>query len=499
MAFLTDLFTDTNGVVLSAHTADSGGTWSKNSTLSGVLTINTNRAYCSTTNACYFNTVGAPISADYEVTATITVITNINSNIGVCGRMATSANTMYYAFLSRVSTGGGTYTIQLSSYVAGTPNSLGSYSITAPSGDHTIKLRMLADQISVDWDGVTRIGPVTDTAVTDAGKAGVRATTASSTTTGYHLADVTASDVPAGPLVAMAKKLAASLSGGMVPAGAIVSAAKKLAVSAAGEVVAAPASGGIISSAKPMAAVFGGVQQPAGSITAATMHPVVIAAGGQTQTGAAAMAIKKAAATLAGSQPFAGTAAAALAKALFAGAGEQQQGATGATGTIVSTPKQLQTSLAGMMQPAGTVTVALKPLNAYLVAAQTMTGGFTATLRIAGISAAGEQPTVATITATIVAARSELAGFQPPQGAITITITPAQTEFIGAGLAMFGAFAAQTRVLVFAARAFYLAHTPAKRTYTVPADDRILIITAESRVTVVPRLSSTLLVRRGAS
>lgn len=192
--FLNDTLTDTNGVLLTAHTGETGATWAKETGQTGVFTVQTNRIYCSTTNACYYSS-GVPVHPDYEVTGTVEIITAANNEVGIVGRAATGAVTHYWASLKRVSSGGGTWSLNLNSYVNGTANSLGTYACGALTGTHTIKLRMVGNQISVYLDGTLRIGPVTDTAVTAAGRAGVRAITAVTTTTGFHIADISAAEV----------------------------------------------------------------------------------------------------------------------------------------------------------------------------------------------------------------------------------------------------------------------------------------------------------------
>jgi hypothetical protein len=51
---------------------------------------------------------------------------------------------------------------------------------------------MAGDQISFYVEGVLEIGPITDSAITAAGKVGVRSTNASAASTGIHLDTLTA-------------------------------------------------------------------------------------------------------------------------------------------------------------------------------------------------------------------------------------------------------------------------------------------------------------------
>lgn len=196
--FLNDTFTDTNGVVLSAHAGETGATWVKNTALNGGdVTINTNRIYCSATPIAYYAS-GTPASADYTVTATIYFAsTALNAFAAVCGRQATGAATMYGAHIDRVTTGGGQIRFWLASYVAGTQVVMSPITVITPAAasSHTVKLIMVGDQISATYDDTVVVhGPYTNTAITAAGKAGVRFSGAATTSTGFHIDDISAAD-----------------------------------------------------------------------------------------------------------------------------------------------------------------------------------------------------------------------------------------------------------------------------------------------------------------
>lgn len=200
--FLNETFTDSDGAVLpSGHVGETGATWTRQSGYTiGVHTVGTNRVYCTTATSI-MQASGTPAGADYSVTATLRVVSAANEqNNGVIGRAAAAAATFYYAVMRRVSSGGGTWSIQLGKYVNNTATALGSQTISAPSNgtDHTIELRMVGDQISAYYDGSLSVGPVTDSAITAAGNAGIFADTVATTSTGRHIADVTAVDLVPG-------------------------------------------------------------------------------------------------------------------------------------------------------------------------------------------------------------------------------------------------------------------------------------------------------------
>lgn len=122
-------------------------------------------------SAAVYQHSGSPASANYTVAADIAVL---NANVaipqcGVCARMQSGADTFYFLLW-----GEGTGNIRLFSRVAGTNTQLGSsYSYTLTTTPAQLRLRADGDQISGELNGATIIGPVTDTSITTAGKAGI--------------------------------------------------------------------------------------------------------------------------------------------------------------------------------------------------------------------------------------------------------------------------------------------------------------------------------------
>lgn len=200
---VSDAFAGTGGTVLSAHTPDSGGTWTLHPSYSGTAVLDAaNRLRQATTAAsCYYANV-PPTSENYDVTANVNRLSNaaFPSTAGVVGRLDTSTDTCYTA---RQEIQGSNWALY--KRVAGTETSLGTSSVPSitTGTPNTMTLRMVGSSIKVLVDGVVRIS-ATDSSITNTGRAGVRFTsvTASPTdTTLIHLEDFAAEDVPVDPRV----------------------------------------------------------------------------------------------------------------------------------------------------------------------------------------------------------------------------------------------------------------------------------------------------------
>jgi hypothetical protein len=186
VVFVTDTFTDANGTDIVSHTGETGASWTKHTNSdynSGAGAIQDNRLYNTGGNVVFYAS-GVPSSPDYDVQANVHVVTVVSGRTaGVAGRISnTSANTMYQARY----TDAGTFT--LTKIVTGSQTTLGTYDPTdlTPGQSATIKLSMVGSTIKMFVDGVERVS-VTDTAITAAGRAGVRLVGAGSSTTAFHL------------------------------------------------------------------------------------------------------------------------------------------------------------------------------------------------------------------------------------------------------------------------------------------------------------------------
>ena len=195
-AFASDLFAGTAGTTILAHTPNIGGAWvahtlaPNGTSLPCVLNGNGTIYNRYAGGLCLYYPTATPSTPDYSVKGKVNIKTVVaDEQIGVCGRLSTSALTFYVA---RFDTN--TNAVRLYKSIAGTLTSLGSYSVTWAAGEtHDIELKMLGSTISVLVDGVERIS-VTDTSITLAGKAGIRMynTTAATPTTGLHLDEFSA-------------------------------------------------------------------------------------------------------------------------------------------------------------------------------------------------------------------------------------------------------------------------------------------------------------------
>jgi len=121
--------------------------------------------------ACY-QYAATPPSANYSVWADIAKLsgsTGSGPRMGVAGRMASGAETFYFALYSHDATN-----VRLFKLVAGTQTQLGSsYTYTLTGTAAKLELVMDGSSISVKLNDSTVIGPVTDAAITAAGRAGV--------------------------------------------------------------------------------------------------------------------------------------------------------------------------------------------------------------------------------------------------------------------------------------------------------------------------------------
>lgn len=148
--------------------------WSKQTGWTGDIIIGAGGGYVirndNVTPGVYRH-AGVPASADYTVSADIAVLVANNAApmAGVCGRMQAAAQTLYQAIW-----GESAGNIRLFKVVAGTQTQLGSsYAYTLTTTPANLRLRMDGASISVELDGATIIGPVTDSAITTAGAAGI--------------------------------------------------------------------------------------------------------------------------------------------------------------------------------------------------------------------------------------------------------------------------------------------------------------------------------------
>jgi hypothetical protein len=170
MAFATASFTGTALTELSA--ADSN--WTKHTSYSQNIIIGGTGEYVvnnAVANALYWHE-STPPSADYSVSADIAKLSGTGTSLvmAVCGRINSASDEFYFVQYTHSA-----LNIRMYKRAAGNTTQLGTaYTITLTSTPVNLKLVLNGDQISAELDGTTIIGPVTDTAITAAGYAGIR-------------------------------------------------------------------------------------------------------------------------------------------------------------------------------------------------------------------------------------------------------------------------------------------------------------------------------------
>lgn len=198
--FVSDTFTDTAAVDLSAHVGETGATWAYNTAnVASFVISNANRVRPNAVGNGYAQASGAPSSADYEVSALVRKFSSVGTAtvIGISARSSAVQATMYYAQYND-----GAAQWQMGKLVNGANTTLGTaFSQALTLGqDYTLTLRVQGTAISLYVDTVLRVGPSTDASIATTGLAGVKCggnTTTASDSTGYHLDTFLVADIAA--------------------------------------------------------------------------------------------------------------------------------------------------------------------------------------------------------------------------------------------------------------------------------------------------------------
>lgn len=215
-AFVVDTMTDTAGTTLTSHTGETGATWTKHSSFTGpdmvITDANRLRANTGTNKLVYAS--GTPPGVEYSVKADIIMRSDDNSSeLGVSGRIDTSANTQYYAYYSTASD-----LWLLRRRVAGSVTAMGSSAATLTVDQaYALELRITDAAKKLLVDTVELISD-SDNTITSAGKAGVYgAGNAVTNSTGLHLDNFNADDVPAGTPATVTAVAATATAAGVAP------------------------------------------------------------------------------------------------------------------------------------------------------------------------------------------------------------------------------------------------------------------------------------------
>jgi hypothetical protein len=167
----TEITSLTNGVTHTKHGSFAAISWP----------VIGNRIRAANTGMVYTDWV--PGSPDYAVRLTVRVFSDNNlCGLGPAGRIATGANTAYFFRLNESSN-----TFDLSRVVAGTGGTIQSVASGALSAgqEFVLELRMVGTAIEGWVDGVLTCSG-TDANIAAAGRAGMRALSTTTDTTGLH-------------------------------------------------------------------------------------------------------------------------------------------------------------------------------------------------------------------------------------------------------------------------------------------------------------------------
>lgn len=194
--FVSDTFTDTSGTALPSHTGETGATWTRHGSYAADIVVSdANRARGTGTAALNYAS-GTPASAEYDVEADLRCVSNLSFN-GVCGRVATGADTTYIA---RFFNANGWQLLKL---VAGVATTLGTDTTDGTTltvgSTYALKLEIRNAAKKLFIGGAERLSSA-DNAITAAGQSGVRGS-GGSNTTGYHLDNYVATDLSGGGVV----------------------------------------------------------------------------------------------------------------------------------------------------------------------------------------------------------------------------------------------------------------------------------------------------------
>lgn len=186
--FVSDSFTETSDTELSLHTGEIGATWTHhpdgNYTGNNFSVIgSTDRIFSDGLSAYYAS--GVPTNANYEVECEFFVASFISQNVACSGRLDTTNDTQYILRLN----GNTSWDVRkIVGGAAGVTILTTSSNIPSVGGTSVCKLMMNVDQISASIDsGAVILGPVTDTAITAAGRVGVRNSGIAGASTGIHI------------------------------------------------------------------------------------------------------------------------------------------------------------------------------------------------------------------------------------------------------------------------------------------------------------------------
>ena len=180
--FVADTFTDTDSTALTAHTPDTGGTWTVHGSSIGTPTVPivSNKLDASSWGlyGAYYNTATPP-SADYVVAVDVQTdgTSDTTSGGGVFARLSSSATLTGY--LVRLQAG----RLFFQKFVSGTATTLGSQAYSAVSNqDYRLYLSCIGTTISVKCQRLDNLNWINSSGVEQASETNVFSVTDSSVT-----------------------------------------------------------------------------------------------------------------------------------------------------------------------------------------------------------------------------------------------------------------------------------------------------------------------------
>lgn len=185
-AFVNDTMTGVDTTLLSAHTGETGATWTKHTSYTGTMQLASNRLRCTDTTLSAYYASGSPVSVDYTVSANFYCVDSTAASVmAIAARVNTAANTMYVARYNNDGVGWAIFKI-----VAGASTLIGNTNATLTNGQtYALVFKVVGTSLTFTVDGVTKASG-TDSAISAAGKVGVRG----NCNTAYQFDSVSATD-----------------------------------------------------------------------------------------------------------------------------------------------------------------------------------------------------------------------------------------------------------------------------------------------------------------
>lgn len=191
---VSDAMNGTNWDDITERDGEIGANWTYHPLFSPRWYIYGGRVHCGVAGPVFAS--GVPASADYTITCTYRIYTTVTSptnlNLGIAGRMSTSADT-YYALYYQA---GELVLIKRVAGVTSPALAIWTSTLTGGGTDYTFALSMTGTAIKGYVNGVERVS-ATDSAITAVGRAGLRSVGINDAATGNHIDNFVVTDAAA--------------------------------------------------------------------------------------------------------------------------------------------------------------------------------------------------------------------------------------------------------------------------------------------------------------